>query len=272
MLVFDAGAPCPDYLPAHAHADALNFEFHAAGAPLVTDSGVFEYTAGPWRDHFRSTAAHTTVGIDGKNSSDVWGSFRVGRRARVRLIREEQGETRALFEAEHDGFSHLPGAARHRRLMAWRQGGWLAVFDRVSGGGIHDVENCIHFHPRIRPGAVERTALGWRISLEPSGWYLLVPEAAGTPEIIQGREEEPRQGWHSSEFGRREPAAVVCLKIRSTLPFASAYVLTPDPELAFSLSPSSAGARLEIKGSGELRSYAMTDVLSASTPGRRGPN
>ncbi len=38
---------------------------------------------GPVRDYERSTAAHNTVEIDGADSTEVWGAFRAGRRARV---------------------------------------------------------------------------------------------------------------------------------------------------------------------------------------------
>lgn len=259
MLVFDAGAPCPDYLPAHAHADALNFEFHAAGKPIVVDSGIFEYTAGPWRDHFRSTAAHNTLSVDGMNSSDTWGSFRVGRRARVRCLREQSDHGSALFEAEHDGFTHLSGAPRHRRLMAWRHNEWMAVVDRVDGGAVLTVDSFIHFHPDIHLGEPERYRAGWRIALQPAGWFLLVPFET-TFETIRGRDGLALQGWRSEQFGRRVAASVVRLAWRGKLPFAAAYVLTPDPELAYNLSPADHGCRFEITRNGVPWSCAMTDT------------
>jgi|GEM_PF-1047729 len=46
--------------------------------------------------------------IGDKNSSEVWGGFRVGRRARVTLLKDSPNEV----EAWHDGFGSL---GRHRR-------------------------------------------------------------------------------------------------------------------------------------------------------------
>src|SRR6202011_6026913 len=55
FLFFDAGEPCPPYLPAHAHADLLSYELTVGGRRLVVDSGVYEYAPGSWRNYFRST-------------------------------------------------------------------------------------------------------------------------------------------------------------------------------------------------------------------------
>ena len=39
------------------------------------------------RNRQRSTGAHSTVEVNGLDSSEVWGGFRVGRRARPREVR-----------------------------------------------------------------------------------------------------------------------------------------------------------------------------------------
>ena len=73
----------PSYLPAHGHADALTFELSLDGKRVVVDTGTQSYEDGPSRWAQRSTSAHITIEIDGQSSSEVWKSFRVGRRARV---------------------------------------------------------------------------------------------------------------------------------------------------------------------------------------------
>jgi uncharacterized heparinase superfamily protein len=266
FLVFDAGAPCPDYLPAHAHADALNYEFFAAGRSLVTDAGVYDYAPGAWRDYFRSTAAHNTVSVDGMNSSDVWGSFRVGRRARVSLLRRESNADGFLFEAEHDGFAHLPGAPRHRRTIIWRPSEWLAVVDLVLGEGVHSIENFVHIHPSLQPElAPAPPGDGWRIPLWPSPWTLISTSGISA-ELIRGCETPNLQGWYSAEFGRREPASVLRLSGTGSLPFASAYVLTTLADLRASLNPCLDGWELHVKGRENTWQYA---VDSTDAPGLR---
>ena len=65
----------------HGHADVLSLEVSLDGRRLVTNGGTSSYANDAVRDDERSTSAHATVEIDGYSSSEVWASFRVGRRA-----------------------------------------------------------------------------------------------------------------------------------------------------------------------------------------------
>ncbi len=67
QLLADIGAPCPDELPAHAHADTLGCVPHADGAPLLADTGTSTYrpvrsatTSGPPRRTARSRSTGPT--------------------------------------------------------------------------------------------------------------------------------------------------------------------------------------------------------------------
>jgi hypothetical protein len=56
----------------HGHFDALSFELAAHGRALVVDPGRYTYSeAGDvnWRVHFRGTAAHNTVCVDGRHQT-----------------------------------------------------------------------------------------------------------------------------------------------------------------------------------------------------------
>ena len=59
---------------AHAHCDLLSFVLWVHGQPLLVDSGTYMYH-GPWRDHFRLTAAHNTVMIDGRDQATPTPNF-----------------------------------------------------------------------------------------------------------------------------------------------------------------------------------------------------
>ena len=91
-----------------AAADTFNYELRIGGKPFVIDTGISTYEKTARRQYERGTAAHNTVMIGDKNSSEVWGGFRVGRRARVTLLKDSPNEV----EAWHDGFGSL---GRHQR-------------------------------------------------------------------------------------------------------------------------------------------------------------
>lgn len=121
----------PDYQPGHAHADTLSFELSIDGRRVVVNGGTSTYDPGPERSRQRGTRAHSTVEVDGRNSSDVWGGFRVGRRARPGDVRVTESDSDISVEASHDGYRHRGGVIHHR---AWRLSGeQLIVIDSLSG-------------------------------------------------------------------------------------------------------------------------------------------
>jgi uncharacterized heparinase superfamily protein len=93
-LAFDCGPPCPPHLPPHAHADVLSFQLWQDGQPVVVDPGTSTYEAGTERDGERSTRAHSTVTVDGRDQFELWGAFRSGPLPRVRLLEELEAEVR----------------------------------------------------------------------------------------------------------------------------------------------------------------------------------
>jgi len=135
-LIADVGDPCPPELPAHAHADTLSYLLYVDGQPVVADPGTSTYTPGPVRDRERSTRAHSTVEVDETDSTEVWGAFRAGRRARARLEHAwDDGQT-INITASHDGYRQLPGSPNHRRSWSLSADG-LRVVDEVTGTGVH---------------------------------------------------------------------------------------------------------------------------------------
>lgn len=147
IVLFDAGPVGPDYQPGHAHCDLLSLEISHRGKRVVSNSGVSTYEPGPQRLAERKTAAHNTLRLDEAEQSEVWGSFRVARRARV-TGRQTDGCQWA--EAEHDGFERLKGSPRHRRRVEVRDG-HVTVFDHLEGSGFHRAELFWHLSPVDTP-------------------------------------------------------------------------------------------------------------------------
>ncbi|WP_319525404.1 alginate lyase family protein [uncultured Desulfosarcina sp.] len=110
-LSVDAGPIGPAYLPAHGHCDMLSFVLMVDGDPYLVDTGVSTYETGPRRQYERSTAAHNTVTMDGTEQSEIWGSFRVGRRAKIDILKDTSDQV----IAQHNGFASV-----HRRRFSTR--------------------------------------------------------------------------------------------------------------------------------------------------------
>lgn len=148
-LLVKAGKIGPDALLAHAHADLLSFEWDVAGQRVIVDPGVSQYEAGPLRDYARGTAAHNTVTVDGTDQAEMWGAFRVGRRAEARVLEFVAESESFSLTATHDGYEHLSGGLTHWREIVL-SGGTLSIQDRLEGNPAFPVEGGFLLHPDVQ--------------------------------------------------------------------------------------------------------------------------
>jgi uncharacterized heparinase superfamily protein len=174
VAFLDVASIGPDYLPGHAHADTLSFEFSVFGQRVVVNGGTSRYGLGPKRLSERSTAAHSTVEIAGQNSSEVWGGFRVARRAYPfdLQVQAERGRTRVA--CSHNGYKRLPDAPVHRREWVM-DSGRLQVGDTVLGG-THSALARYVLHPELQVTNVDSNS--WQLTLA-DGQNLRVVVTAG---------------------------------------------------------------------------------------------
>jgi hypothetical protein len=145
------------YQPGHTHADTFNYELRIDGQSFVVDTGISTYNKTERRQLERSTPAHNTVSVDGRNSFEVWGGFRVGRRCHVRCKKEDE----RFIEAEHYGF----GKSCKRRFElkdAFVVEDW---YDGEAVSYIHMAEGADEKHIKIDDAlSVERKP--WQYSIE----------------------------------------------------------------------------------------------------------
>lgn len=212
-VLFDAAPLGPDHQPGHGHADTLSFELSAAGERIICNGGTSTYEPGSQRTYERSTVAHNTVQIGGENSSEVWASFRVARRAKPIDRKVDLGGGRQLATCAHDGYRRLPGAPLHRRSL---EATIAAVkwFDRVEGEGNHTARGFIPLHPDvqviIRGDKAELRA--------PSGKrYILT--AQGVEQLSAG------SGTFASQFGLVRKRTVIEWGKSESCPFEVGFEL-----------------------------------------------
>lgn len=235
-LIFDVGKPCPDYLPAHAHADMFSYELMVGGQRVVVDSGVYEYTAGPWRDFFRSTRAHNTVEVAGKNQSEVWDSFRVARRATPEQLVWKTRDRYVLAQGRTDGYRRLSVPVMHRRTLLWQKGCFWLVVDELLGEGITSAASYVHFDPQLKLEELNDST--WQVKGCVSPLWLCV-FGEQNHSIVKGEMEPVREGWYSEKFGELVPNTVLVLDKETNLPFCYGYVISMNEraEVYFAFTP-----------------------------------
>ena len=204
-IIVDAGPPSVDYCTAHAHCDLLSYELRFDGRPFIVDSGVHGYDGDRFREYCRATRAHNTVMFDGREQSEVWGTFRMARRAELLGVEVSSDERTWDFRGAYQPYS---SDVIHERTIRRTQIGEWIIEDRVESGTAKRAESFIHLHPDVRVRQVsERTiecTLG-KLSV------LIEPIAAASVRIATG-EDSPIQGWYFPEFGLARPNPTICLE------------------------------------------------------------
>lgn len=234
VALLDVAPIGPDYLPGHAHADTLSFELSLFGERVIVNGGTSRYGSGPERLAERGTAAHSTVQIDGADSSEVWGGFRVARRARPFDVRVrfppdqlqiipyvEVGSRRdratvatandfdrfaedaiAQASAAHDGYCRLPGGPVHRRYWQLAED-HLRVSDRIECRDPSAIQLAVarfHLHPDVQASI---TGQSGELRLQ-AGQTLRWRVSGGEPRIVPDL-------WHPA-FGQSVPST--CLEVK----------------------------------------------------------
>lgn len=138
--VVDIGQVGPDYQPGHAHADTFNFVLNINGKPIIIDTGTSTYEKNERRHLERSTCSHNTVEVNQLNSSQVWGGFRVAKRARVfDLVEDLQ-----FVKATHDGYGSF--GAYHTRSFKFQENE-IIIKDNVQSNTKAVSITYLHFSP-----------------------------------------------------------------------------------------------------------------------------
>jgi uncharacterized heparinase superfamily protein len=184
--IVDAG-PFGALHSGHSHSDTLSIVVSSGDEEILIDPGTYTYTADrQMRDWFRSSAAHNTIRIDGRDQAVMAGPFRWTDQPEVTILDWQTNSERDILQAEcrYSGFTH-------RRRVEFQKPGIFLITDRVSGPpGEHDIEQFWH--------------LG---SLAARSRIILPPDA------------ELTQRWRSTTFGEKHLSPMLRVHRRVTLPW-----------------------------------------------------
>ncbi|PCI26075.1 MAG: hypothetical protein COB67_10390 [SAR324 cluster bacterium] len=136
VLIVKAGNLGPDHLLAHAHADTTSFELSVDGNRLVVDTGVDRYRNDQERSRQRGTPAHNTVTVDQLDSSEMWSSFRVARRARPLPLEVTKQDEHLHLRCGHRGYQRLKDPVSFEREFFLYQDR-LEIIDTLSAKQQH---------------------------------------------------------------------------------------------------------------------------------------
>jgi hypothetical protein len=231
VVTVSAGPQGQGGVGGHSHNDKLSFELHLDGQPLIVDPGTGQYTREPEvRNHFRSTAAHNTLQVDGVEQVPMVLErlFALPESARARVEVFQPGAELDRLTVRHDGYRRLasPVGVERTFYLDKRERG-LAVTDRLIGTGQHEVVGRLHLpdtQARLRAASAEEQARALRIPDAPRTFEPLAvelgPEGAARALVLFAVGLTPRleSSRYSPGYGRVEPAMAVVYGVRLVPP------------------------------------------------------
>ena len=210
QLWFDTALTCPAELPAHGHADTLNVDIFWRGTPIVVETGTSIYQAGEIRTYERSTSSHNTVTVNGLDQSEIWGAFRIGRKARPTEVASGAIGAGAWVAAGHDGYVQTSGVMHHR---------WVGLVDT----SIVIVDRLTANQQQARLVGRFHLAPTIEVQVHGSGRFLLTGEGGGEFQVqwmgVPSLHHLPASesgSWYAPRFGERIPRGT--LQWSETLP------------------------------------------------------
>ena len=252
QLVFDCGG-LGRPSGGHGHADALSVTLATGGLELLADPGTYVYNGRPdWRDAFRSTRAHNTVVVDGRDQSEPGDTFRWRSRAEARLLTDAAFDGLDLLAGEHDGYARPPvGVVHRRRVLSVRPDYWLILDDfraAESGGGTNGAEHTFDVLYHLAPEAEAESLAGagpWEAAFHvragDAGLLLHLQASAPLEAEVERPAGDDRPGrhlgWVSRRYGDKRPAPVVAARLASAVPATVATLLVPYRGTAYRPAP-----------------------------------
>ncbi|GAB4280756.1 MAG: alginate lyase family protein [Candidatus Rifleibacteriota bacterium] len=133
--------PSPSYQPGHSHCDIMSYELSIKGIRCIVDTGCGSYQDSEIRHHCRSTASHNLPLIELTEQSDIWGSFRIGKRAQI-INRSFDSQTGLLMIEMIDQYGQ-----RFKREVVFTENS-VKIRDRMFERRITGTFcSLIHLHP-----------------------------------------------------------------------------------------------------------------------------
>jgi hypothetical protein len=192
FLLLDCG---PLGAGGHGHYDLLSLEVSAGGRQLIVDPGRYTYSeAGErnWRRWFKGTASHSTVCVDGLDQQP----YRRGKPrpplAVARLVSHRRSDRLDVVVAEARSPRY---EAVHERTVAFVDGAWWAVVDRLEGQRPH--RYTLRF--QLAPEALDRVWIDGCAVHAPG--LLLEFDEAHLPRLVDG--------WVAPVYGVKHAAPAV---------------------------------------------------------------
>lgn len=208
---FDSGP----YGTAHQHNDPLHVSLMLNGEEFLVDQGRYSYSPDAWRDYFTGLVGHNTAEFQGLEVRPRPHK----RRVPVDPVLLSDGNWTVLCaEQWHDAPTRGERPSwLHRRFLLHETNAGFLIIDHLIGYGTQAGTLRWHFSPQRQRSEIER-----HFQLHTTTTPLAEP-------VWQKGVVTPIAGWHSQQYGEKEPAWQIDYTVQIKQPEVFVWSVGRDP-------------------------------------------
>jgi len=192
VVIADCGPPADERWGAHPHAGTLAFEMSHGRERLIVNCGAYRGPKSAWHAALRTTAAHSTLIVADKPSSELDAEGRILRRPRTITRERAEQDGSQWISSTHDGYRVEFDLTHQRQLFLAEDGEDLRGEDRLSGKPGQSFMIRFHLHPQVQASLTQdgtaallrlSSGVGWRLRVQGAVLSLAESVYLGTGEI-----------------------------------------------------------------------------------------
>ena len=192
IVIADCGAPVSERWGAHPHAGTLAFEMSHGRERLIVNCGAYRGPKVAWHAALRTTAAHSTLIVADKPSSELDADGHMHRHPRAITRERAEQDGSQWISATHDGYRAEFGLTHGRQLFLAEDGEDLRGEDRLSGKPGQSFAIRFHLHPQVQASLTQdgsaallrlASGVGWRLRAQGAVLSLAESVYLGSGEI-----------------------------------------------------------------------------------------
>ena len=170
LIIADCGVPSA--LGKGAHAGTLSFEMSVGKQRIIVNCGAYAGRDEGWKLAQRSTAAHSTMTVDDRNSTILRDDGSVGDRPENVVAERHEADGNTWLDLSHDGYKAPLGLTHRRRLYVNSSGTDVRGEDALVGTGEQRFTIRFHLHSSVKASLVKDGASVLLRLPDKSGWRM----------------------------------------------------------------------------------------------------
>lgn len=170
LVIADSGAL--SLVGKGAHAGTLSFEMSVAKQRIIVNCGAYVGRDARWRLAQRLTAAHSTMIVDDRNSTELRADGSIAACPKNVTAERLEADGNTWLDLSHDGYQAALGLVHRRRIYVNASGTDVRGEDTLEGTGEHRFAIRFHLHPAVKASLVKDGASVLLRLPDKSGWRM----------------------------------------------------------------------------------------------------